>query len=36
METLEQRIQRVLKDEVTIVPYDRRRPELFHRERLTL
>jgi len=33
METAEQRIQRVLQDEVTIVSYDARWPELFRREK---
>jgi GrpB-like predicted nucleotidyltransferase (UPF0157 family) len=33
METLEQRIQRVTREEVAIVPYDSRWPELFRRER---
>src|SRR5262245_53340619 len=33
METLEQRIQRVLRDEVAIVPYDPTWPESFRREK---
>jgi GrpB-like predicted nucleotidyltransferase (UPF0157 family) len=33
METLEQRIQRVTREEVAIVPYDPRWPELFRREK---
>jgi GrpB-like predicted nucleotidyltransferase (UPF0157 family) len=33
METLEQRIQRVLQDEVAIVPYDAGWPELFRTEK---
>jgi GrpB-like predicted nucleotidyltransferase (UPF0157 family) len=33
METLEQRIQRVVQEEVVIVPYDPRWPEVFRREK---
>jgi GrpB-like predicted nucleotidyltransferase (UPF0157 family) len=33
METLEQRIQRVVREEVTITPYDPRWPELFRQEK---
>lgn len=33
METLEQRIQRVSQEDVAIVPYDSRWPELFRQER---
>ena len=33
METLEQRIQRVTREEVAIVPYDPRWPELFRQEK---
>jgi GrpB-like predicted nucleotidyltransferase (UPF0157 family) len=33
METLEQRIQRVVQEEVAIVPYDPRWPEMFRREK---
>jgi len=33
METLEQRIQRVVREDVAIVPYDPRWPELFRREK---
>jgi GrpB-like predicted nucleotidyltransferase (UPF0157 family) len=33
METLEQRIQRVLREEIAIAPYDPRWPELFQEER---
>jgi GrpB-like predicted nucleotidyltransferase (UPF0157 family) len=33
METLEQRIQRVVQEEVAIVPYDCRWPEAFRREK---
>ena len=33
METLPQRIQRVVQEEVAIVPYDPRWPEMFRRER---
>jgi len=33
METLAQRIQRVVQEEVAIVPYDPRWPELFRREK---
>jgi GrpB-like predicted nucleotidyltransferase (UPF0157 family) len=33
METLEQRIQRVVQEEVAIVPYDPQWPELFRREK---
>jgi GrpB-like predicted nucleotidyltransferase (UPF0157 family) len=36
METLEQRIQRVLKDEVAITAYDARWPEMFEREKAHL
>ena len=36
METLEQKIARVTKEEVAIVPYDPRWPELFEEERLHL
>jgi GrpB-like predicted nucleotidyltransferase (UPF0157 family) len=36
METLEEKIARVIKDEVTVVPYDPRWPEMFARERLHL
>lgn len=32
-ETLEQRVQRVLKEDVAIVPYDPRWPELFRQEK---
>jgi GrpB-like predicted nucleotidyltransferase (UPF0157 family) len=32
-ETLEQRIQRVLKEDIAIVPYDSRWPELFREEK---
>jgi GrpB-like predicted nucleotidyltransferase (UPF0157 family) len=33
METLEQRIQRVVQEEVAIVPYDPQWPEMFRREK---
>jgi GrpB-like predicted nucleotidyltransferase (UPF0157 family) len=33
METLEERIRRVVQEEIAIVPYDRRWPEHFHREK---
>lgn len=33
METLEQRIQRVVREDVAIVPYDSRWPECFQREK---
>ena len=33
METLEQRIERVVQEEVAIVPYDPRWPEMFSREK---
>jgi GrpB-like predicted nucleotidyltransferase (UPF0157 family) len=33
METLEQRIQRVVREEIAIVPYDPRWPEMFRREK---
>ena len=33
METLEQRIQRLVREEVAIVPYDSRWPEMFRREK---
>src|SRR5262245_14869338 len=33
METLEQRIRRVIQEQVAIVPYDARWPELFRREK---
>jgi GrpB-like predicted nucleotidyltransferase (UPF0157 family) len=33
METLEQRIQRILREDVAIIPYDPRWSELFRRER---
>ena len=33
METLEQRIQRVVQEEVAVVPYDPRWPEMFRREK---
>ena len=33
METFEQRIQRILREDVAIVPYDPRWPDLFHQER---
>jgi GrpB-like predicted nucleotidyltransferase (UPF0157 family) len=33
METLEQRIERVVQEEVAIVPYDPRWPEMFKREK---
>src|SRR5262245_44563661 len=33
METLEERIRRVAREEVAIVPYDPRWPELFRREK---
>jgi GrpB-like predicted nucleotidyltransferase (UPF0157 family) len=33
METLEQRIQRVVQEEIAIVPYDPRWPEMFRREK---
>ncbi len=36
METLEEKVARVLKDEVGVVPYDPRWPELFEKERLHL
>lgn len=32
-ETVEQRVQRVLKEQITIVPYDSRWPELFRKEK---
>ena len=36
METLEQKIARVVQEEVAIVPYDPRWPEMFEQERLHL
>src|SRR5260370_41128427 len=33
METLEQRIRRVVQEDVAIAPYDPRWPELFHQEK---
>ena len=36
MEMLEQKIARVAKEEVAIVPYDTRWPEMFRKERLHL
>jgi GrpB-like predicted nucleotidyltransferase (UPF0157 family) len=36
METLEEKIARVLKEEVVVVPYDPRWPEMFEQERLHL
>jgi GrpB-like predicted nucleotidyltransferase (UPF0157 family) len=36
METLEEKIARVVKEEVAVVPYDPRWPEMFERERLHL
>ena len=36
METLEEKIARVVKEEVAIVPYDPRWPEMFEQERLHL
>lgn len=36
METLEEKIARVVKEEVAIVPYDSRWPEMFEQERLHL
>src|SRR5262249_23537740 len=36
MESLEQRIQRVIREDVVIVPYDPRWPELFRREKAHL
>ena len=33
METLEQKVQRVLRDEIAIQPYDPRWPRLFHEEK---
>lgn len=36
METLEEKIARVLKEEVAVVPYDPRWPEMFEQERLHL
>lgn len=36
METLEQRIARAVREEVAIVPYDPRWPELFHQEKVHL
>lgn len=33
METLEEKIQRVLRDEIALAPYDPRWPELFRQER---
>ena len=36
METVEEKIERVLKEVVAIVPYDRRWPEMFEQERLHL
>ena len=36
METLEEKVARVLKDEVGVVPYDPRWPELFENERFHL
>lgn len=36
METLEEEVARVLKEEAAVGPYDPRRPEMFERERLHL
>lgn len=36
METLEEKIARVVKEEVAVVPYDPRWPEMFEQERLHL
>jgi GrpB-like predicted nucleotidyltransferase (UPF0157 family) len=36
METLEQRVQRVLRDEVAIVPYDPEWPQMFRQEKAHL
>jgi GrpB-like predicted nucleotidyltransferase (UPF0157 family) len=36
METLEEKIARVVKEDVAIVPYDLRWPEMFEQERLHL
>lgn len=36
METLEEKIARILKEEVVVVPYDPRWPEMFEQERLHL
>ena len=36
METLEEKVARVVKEEVAVVPYDPRWPDLFERERLHL
>jgi GrpB-like predicted nucleotidyltransferase (UPF0157 family) len=36
METLEEKIARVVKEDVAIVPYDPRWPEIFEQERLQL
>src|SRR5262245_61556348 len=33
METLEERIRRVVREEIAIVPYDPRWPEMFRREK---
>jgi GrpB-like predicted nucleotidyltransferase (UPF0157 family) len=33
METLEQRIRRIVQEEVALVPYDPRWPELFRQEK---
>ena len=36
VETLEEKVARVVKEEVVVVPYDPRWPELFEQERLHL
>jgi GrpB-like predicted nucleotidyltransferase (UPF0157 family) len=36
METLEEKVARVVKEEIAIVPYDSRWPEIFEQERLHL
>jgi GrpB-like predicted nucleotidyltransferase (UPF0157 family) len=36
METLEEKVARVVKEEVAVVPYDPRWPEMFERERIHL